>query len=47
MRRVAVVSVIFGMFACLNAAGGEALRGHNLLPNADFSKVKSGYWPDW
>ena len=47
MRRVLVVAGIIVMFACLSVAGGQASGGHNLVPNADLSKVRSGYWPDW
>ena len=28
-------------------AQGASTGGYNLLPNSDFSKVRSGYWPDW
>ena len=29
------------------AAAGQSSSGFNLLPNAGFQRVRSGYWPDW
>jgi len=47
MRRMVVVAAIVVLLACLSAIGGQASGGYNILPNAGFAKVSSGYWPDW
>ena len=36
-----------GALLCAVTARAASTGGYNLLPNSDFSKVRSGYWPDW
>ena len=41
------VLVLVGMLVQSGAAGEQSSPGYNILPNAGFMKVRSGYWPDW
>ena len=45
-ERTLAAMLALAVAACPVPAG-LADGGYNILPNADFAKVRSGYWPDW